>query len=312
MKVVLLTWYSECDLAKVINDEFRSRGITATSFQCVDMTLEGVLKATEDADMCLWWSWMTPPLEIATRFVEQTKSRIKHVMFNIDDPFCWTMPENDCEKRAALFHAALVCSSAALEDYAAQGCKALRVYPPVDKVLFSPKRPEEPFRFDVCMLLTNLYDSPTTYPGQLWSRRSMIETLRSMSDVSFACYGNEGVAAVAKDCYKGWCSFEGMADAFKYARVVISTHVTDANEYLNRRCIEAMACGCLVLVDDIKGIRNVLKDGVVYLKAEEALESQVRDVLTNYDSFSETRARGVEIANELGDVKTFVDTCLSI
>lgn len=313
MSVVLLTWMHEFDLAKVINTEFRSRGIDAKSFQCIGMTLDGILEATRVAKMCIWWSWMTPPLDIATEFVEQTRDRITHVMFNTIDPFCWTVPENDMAKRAALFSYALVSSRASADLYAAAGCKAITMYLPVDASLFTP-HPDPTYLYDVCMLLTNFYDDATTYPNQLWSRRSMLHILENTEDIKLGSFGNETVAEAAVKSYKGWCTYEDMAKVFKESRIVISTHVTNANEYVNRRCIEAMACGSIVMVDDIEGIRNVLQDGVVYLNKDVPLEDQVRTVLATYDTdaMQHVRRRAVAISTRLGCVKRFVDTCLSL
>lgn len=258
----------------------------------------------DNVDVILWFAWMLVPVPWL-QAGRVTHPHVQHIMVNIDDPFCWSVSEFRMKDRVRAFGRALVSSSAKLAEYAALGCKVRCAYPPI-AAQFVPKAPAQPYMHDVCFLATNLYPA-SAYPGQLWDREAMVRALDADVGVAVGVYGPETLRDVAPRTYVGWCSFAHMATVFAASRIVVSTHVVNARAYLNRRCLEAMASGAVVLMDDILGARDLLGDAVVYLDTARPFMDQVHAILREFDGagMCAVRARAPRRAASLASMDVF-------
>jgi len=259
----------------------------------------------ETPDFVVWWNWMGASPE-DLKYLSNQSTSTKHVMFNLCDPYCWTVPTNRMRERTKYYHAAIVSSQESIKNYTKFGCENVVVAHCPFSTSNAPRHSNE-YEDDVSFVLTNLYESLDEYPDQTVSRKALIEALDKDPDINFSVYGPESLKDVAPNSYKRELGFEDMLDTFATSKVVLSTHVSNAKGYLNRRTVEALSCGSLLLVDKTQGTTTLGKDVCVYLDDEKSVTDQVKEILTNYRSTNKTRRAALRYSKSHFYVPAFVE-----
>ena len=309
----IVGWGIDGDLISVWKEVLTALGHTPTFIpwlQYEDPVQQvGVRLVDEKPDYVVWWNWMGASPEDMKHLTSQCTTT-KHIMFNMSDPYCWSVPANRMRERVKFFHAAIVSSTVNTKLYAKFGCqRVVAAHCPFSAS--NLHRSSGTYDDDVSFVLTNLYDSVDEYPDQVASRRQLIEALDKEPSIRFSVYGPAHLRDVAPNSYRRELGFEEMLDTFTSSKIVLSTHVTDAKGYLNRRTVEALSCGALVLTDVTEGTKELGKETCVYLDGKSVV-NQVKAILADYKNMTTTKRSAMRYAKSRFYVPAFVEKVKSV
>lgn len=302
MKLSIVTWGEVGNnIVTASAQEFRKQGI-ATS-------LVGILKCKdhpdptqifrrrmvkENPDVVLWWFWACEFDFI--KVARDVLPNAKFVMFNWDDPHCWTYELNKMKERLQYFDMALTCSSEKLKEYQNIVPESYLYFPP-----FSPKyhryEYDEKYTCDVSFICTNLYGDKETFPNQFIDRRSLLQAFEA-SPLTFHLYGPEGIREAAPTSYQGPVDFAINRKVFSSSKVNICTHVIIAQDYLNERVVTCLASKGLLLTDPTPNLGGFLEDGthLVTMKSNDPdkVVQQARDMISKIEDYEKVKQAGME------------------
>jgi hypothetical protein len=240
----------------------------------------------ERPDGVLWWC-----LSISSDSFVRIKgalSGLKYWYFNWDEPFNWH--DAELAVKAPHFDAVFVCCQETTQRWLDHGCpRAVYCLPGFDPELFRPLEPEE-YRYDVSMVLTNLYGDRGKYPDQAVNRRELIDQLyqkQGEHGYRLALFGPEFLGDLYPESYVGYCRYEDLNQIFNESRINLTTHVIGNRAgYLNERTVTLIGSGSLILIDPIKELdQNLLDKRTCLVLDPERPVEQIKRILKNYDSY---------------------------
>lgn len=309
----IVGWGIDGDLVEVWKEVLVTLGHTPTFVPWVHyenpVAEVGAKLKSERPDYVIWWNWMCVSPEDMD-FLTKQNSATKHVLFNLCDPYCWSVSEHRMDERVKYYHAVIVSSQATGKLYAQAGCRNVVVA----HCPFSPFHTPEPsleYEDDISFILTNLYESREKYPDQVVSRRRLIEALENDPDINFGVYGPEYLREIAPRSYRRELGFDDMLNTFATSKIVLSTHVSSAKGYLNRRTVEALSCGSLLLVDKTGGT-EALEGKCVFIDDSIPINTQVKEILRNYRAHKKTKRAALRYARSNFYVAPFVEKVRSV
>ena len=303
MKIVIVAWGEVGNnIVTAAKEEFQKQGIETSIIGILkckdhpkpfDIFRKRIVK--ESPDVILWWFWACDFdfIKIARGATPDSLQ----VMFNWDDPHCWTYKLNKMKDRLQYFDMTLVCSSEKLEEYRKIVPESHLYFPP-----FSPKYHyhdyDEKFSCDVSFICTNLYGDKDMFPDQFVDRRSLLQAFEK-SSLNFHLYGPESIKAAAPTSYQGPVDFAINRKVFSSSKINLCTHVITAQNYLNERVVTCLASKGLLLTDPTPGLGGFLQDGehVVTMKSNdpEAIVKQAEDIIACIGEYEKIRERGKEV-----------------
>lgn len=262
MSVAIVGWWDEGhpNVIGAVAAVWRSMGTRVTF---IAETAVPRVATWRDFTLVVWWNWVCMPID-ALAADRATNTDTRHVMFNWDDPFCWRVATNRTAERAALMDAVFVSSSARLGAYTAAmrpDATVQLLYPPVSAATHAPGRSLTSARVrpDVVFIFTNLYTDRVFTDVEVPIRRQpLLQALEAADDLVLHVYAPPSYQAQFPRSYKGEISYHINAAVFEHAALALSTHVIQAENYLNERCMTILASGGVLLVDDIAGHGNGL------------------------------------------------------
>jgi spore maturation protein CgeB len=266
MKISLVGSYNLADGYLGAANALRNRGAIVdfipAHFYFSEFGDKDVSKIIEDLreqspDVVLWWRSETLNYNDMQTICEKYKA--KHVLFSWDDPHSWENRHNYIADKCEFFDTVFSCCESSLKDYIRNGAKEAFYLPPgFDPEVHYPEFSEE-HQCDISVVCTNYYDSSVSYFDHL-NRREMLEYLIArFPQLKIDLYGSGHFQTDFPDNYRGWLPFTESRKVFHNSKINISTHIRpDGDRYINERSMQIIGSGGLLLVDNVKGIENIL------------------------------------------------------
>lgn len=235
-----------------------------------------VLKAVTDGehDFLFWWQ---PKNSIWTDLLHSIRGQIPLVGHSIDDPYIQDSPNCPIDLLRQ-FDLMLTCCEGSIDWYNQHDIRATVGFTPCDADRHGRAQPKHDYYADFCFTATNIYPM-SDFPKQLVDRCEMVREAAKIGIVKLfgpcdgrrndwldKAHGGFTVEEMAEyvdlEC-GGFLNHEETASAFASSRFTLNTHVRpDGYAYINRRVIEAMACGSCVVTDRVVGMETYLRDGI--------------------------------------------------
>jgi hypothetical protein len=287
MKILMVCWY---DPGEGIYPayELLSRHYQVQTFPYLVEKQGGLLSllSNQQFDVILFWAMCVSEAE-TFRLVREKCPHSKIVLFNWDDPHAWTISCNQMTKRAPYIDLVLTSSAESVPWYLKNGSKkAIVCYP-----TYSPNRhrfePSPEYKCDISFICTNLYTS-SEFNTQLLSRKGLLDSIYKLhceGRIQFDLYGFPFLQDHYPRCYKRQIVYEENYKVFSSSRICLNQHVYNGDQYLNERTITIMASGGVMLVDRIRGIDTILRDGydcLMYSSIDECID-KMRMILGRED-----------------------------
>lgn len=239
---------------------------------------------TERPDGILWWC-----LAISTDDFIKLKqvNCIKYWYFNWDEPYNWINCE--LEKKAPYFDCVFISCLETVKNYLNCGTRqAVYCLPGYDSEIFYPIENVE-YKYDISIVLTNLYGDSTKYPDQIVNRNQLIDDIYNelpKHGYKLSIFGPELLKNIYPDAYIGYCHYSKLNSIFNASKINLTTHVVGNKEgYLNERTVTLIGSGSLILIDPIKGLDLHLQSekNCLYLNLDDPI-GQIVDILSNYEN----------------------------
>jgi hypothetical protein len=245
--------------------------------KCPDYLNKLVQKMEEVApDVVIWWFIGIPESEI--RVIMQQNRSIHHILYNPNDPYCWSNAE--FIQKVANFN--LVISPCNV--YTSQYKDHLYSPPPFSPMFHHPPtllpKTNTDYDCDISFCITNLYPH-ANYPNQYINRREIIDKLVQMTDIKFHLYGPQFLKDIYPTVYKGYVQFADTCRVFHRSRINLSTHVE--KNTINERTITILASRGGVLLSDLPIIGEAGEFIGFTLHSINELETTVRKILQMTD-----------------------------
>ncbi len=236
---------------------------------------------SENPDICLWWRAET--LNGLEFHKIRKKVTGKFIMYSWDDPLQWEL-HKEMPYKCRFLDAAFSCCQDSVEMYKEYGVPVSEwLLPGFDPEVHYPEE-DESYKCDVSMVCTNLYDGKKITKHDHFSRKELIDKiLEKFPDIDFRIYGSKEFEDIYPKNYFGWVHFTESRKVFYNSKISLCTHIRrDGNKYINERVCQILGSGGSLLVDNVKGIENVLypQTFMSFNSIEKCLES-IEDIL-NY------------------------------
>lgn len=234
-----------------------------------------------DLDVVLWWHFDVRRSELIT--IKQASPSCRHVLFNWDEPYTWTM-RNDWGETVQLIDGVVTTCKETLDRYRALGVACCTVAYPGYSV-WSPNDDVagvEHARNMASFAYTNDYASLTSYPHQTINRQHFISTLEELV------------------LFPGTISFAQTLLLFKISAMNACTHVSNKfSGYLNERVSNVLGNTGLLWVDNVVGLEDMLIDGwSCVVMQRDLLALQVAHVKKNKFFYDRIRNTGQYVAQQ--------------
>ena len=302
MKIVIVAWGEQGEnIITASSDEFRNQGLDTELIGilcCKDhqdpVSVFNQKLSNANPDIILWWFWACDLEFIKTAKV--TCPAAVHIMFNWDDPHCWTYKLNCMEDRLVYFDMVLACSSEQLNEYQKVVPSSHLYFPP-----FSPKYHyydySDMYACDVSFICTNLYENKEMFPNQFVDRKALLQAF-DKSSLNFHLYGPDSVKEAAPRSYKGSIDFATNRQVFSSSKINLCTHVMIARDYLNERVVTCLSSKGLLLTDPSPGLGGFLKDGehVITMKSNnpDQIVKQAEEMVERIREYDKVKVQGQE------------------
>jgi hypothetical protein len=253
-------------------------------------------------DVILWW-FAGIPTDDMEKIVHHSYNhipKIKHILFNWDDPFNWD--SYDLAGKAKYFDTVFVCSADKLDEYIKYGTtNAVVLYPGYDPsihhiILDDDIDDEKTYTCDISIICTNLYANNTDFPNQYINRKELIDNIymnQKTHNYIFHIYGPEAFRDIYPDSYKGYVSYENTNKVFNYSKINICTHVHyNKFKYLNERSVLILGSGGLLYVDPLNGVNEIEPNKDCITIDKDNYITQIVSILHNYDNYYHLRHNG--------------------
>eukprot|EP00466_Bigelowiella_natans_P005334 jgi/Bigna1/136851/aug1.36_g11559 len=264
---------------------------------------------TERLDRVLWW--ILPRRVETVREIQISTPEVRHGVYNWDEPHIWRSDTNWGEK-TKLMDVVMVSCSSSLARYPARTPK-FRVDPGVDLKHFRPSTGRRRYLYDVSLICTNLYEDTRRFPMQLVSRPKILALLaEKLPHARVALFGPEGFREQYPRIYAGMLSYEDLPRAISQSAVNLCTHVeTEEEGYLNERVAQVLACGGLLLTDQVAGSESFLRPGRNCILMDlRSLDRQLESLVQSPRSYDPVRKAARETAEERFSAKGFAQKLL--
>lgn len=243
-------------------------------------------------DIILWW-FINIKTDDMDYIVKNTKCI--NIYFNWDEPYNWV--HCDIASKAKLWDIVFVCSEEKLADYIKYGTKKaiwlLPGYDPIINCLLKNDDIANKYDCDISFICTNLYENTDEYPDQIFERKKLVDELyksHTENKFIFHIYGPKFLETIYPLAYRGYITYDNQNLLFNKSKINLCTHVNNKYKYLNERCIMIAGSGGLLLVDNIKGINEILDENS-YIVIENNISQQVLSILDNYDKYIDKRLK---------------------
>lgn len=255
----------------------------------------------EKPEYILWWILFLDSNSL--REIVNYDHNVKHLYFNWDEPF--NFESIDAKSKAKFLNHAFGTCTESMQRYLNYGSlKANCLYsgysPRTHYPYFVVKKDNEirydfskiKYRHDISFAFTNLYEDSEKFP-QIINRKNLVDNLylNQKSNYNFAIYGPENLKDKYPDSYECFIKFDDQNKMFNESRINICTHcISTWNGYLNERVFLIMASGGLLLVDPIKGVDSILKNGYncIFINPTKVV-SQIKKIISNPDYYNRIR-----------------------
>lgn len=226
--------------------------------------------AAESAAAAVLWWYMGVPYHVMSQMVAAV-APLPQYLFNWDDPFVWSLPENEMELKASLFDCVFVSCEESTQWYLQHGAKrAVYLLPGFDPDVHFPSAEETPpparavdvniEEVDVSICCTNFYkeNSSNSYSSQLSPTR--YEILRALAKhldthpgaFSVAVYGPSWLKSDFPEFYRGEVPYSRTREVFCRSKINICTHVVgDRVGYLSERVSLVLGSGGFLWMDKV-------------------------------------------------------------
>jgi hypothetical protein len=305
-KIILVTYYGIYEQFIYIKEslELVYEVINFPYRHYIDNFDEGTLKTKmkELLDLkpkyVLWWI-----LDIKTnnlREIHNYNHNVKHIYFNWDEPFNFDVV-NAKQKSKYLNYVFGTCQESMHKYIDSGALHANCLYTGYSSKIHYPYFIKDTgydfskikYRHDVSFVLTNLYENKEMYPDQVIDRKVLVDNLylNQKSNYKFAIYGPSKFKELYPNSYVDYIKYNDTCKLFNESKINICTHVIGNKAgYLNERVFLIMASGGLLLIDPIKGIDKILKNGYncIYINPTKIV-SQINKILSNSDYYNKIR-----------------------
>lgn len=252
-----------------------------------------------DPKMILWWNWETS--KEALFYIKKNTKDIAHYLFNWDHPFCLTEWDNNKNRKITsknIWDTCFVTGDCKLEEYIKSGSDNayyLRMF--ADEETHFPEY-DEKYECEVSFVCTNLYEEKDKFPGQLFDRKTFMQNLID-AGIDVKLYGPENLKNDFPDNYCGFIHFMENHKVFYNSKINICLHVTNDNKYFNERVGTILASGGLLFCDKVKGIEEILNDGVDCIFIDENnYVKQIKTILQNYEHYNYIKKNAIQTAKQ--------------
>jgi hypothetical protein len=185
------------------------------------------------------------------------------MFYNCYDPHSWNIPECDIINKSKNFDVIFTCCKDSIKKYD----NAIFLPPGWRKGEFNAQ-----YKCDVSMCVHSLHSN----------RKALIEKLNNL-DIDFNLYGNESLKEYSS--YKGEVSYDEVSDIYSSSKISITTHIIDyASCYVNDSEIRICGNQSLLLRDNNRDSFFDTNESVII---EDDIETQVKDILNNYDCYKD-------------------------
>lgn len=307
-RIAILAWYNTpLDQIKVAIEEFSRYGHQVISVDADTLLrLFSQDKREDEPDIILIWN---------RHQVENVLPKIRHqfngkiILFNWDDPHA--VRRSDLLNHVkGLDHVFSTCRSTE-KMYLDHGATTWTYLPPFYSNKWHYQEIETKYSHDVALVCTNFYKDKQEFSGQLISRYDLVKALDSDPEINFGLYGPKSFRDEFPRSYRGQINYADNHKVFASSKINLSTHVEDGIGYTNERCITILGSGGLLLVDPINDWQNLFGLGCLVMKScnVDEVVVQIKEILSNYSSYEETKKLGLDIVKKY-EIKKWVKTIL--
>lgn len=309
MKLLITTYYGFRESLILVNESLTGAGLEVFDYPLMmkhneisDGVIDEITQIINDnnIDIILWWYFNVP-----SNIIEQIKinTKITFWIYNWDHPYDWDINKN-YEKAKFIDVAFITCEeSDSTSTWVKHGAgDAVCLYPGFSSrihypILFENNNDLEIYGCDISICCTNLYYGDA-YPNQYINRKILIDDIYNNQHLGykFKIFGPEYLKELYPDSYVKFINYEETNKVFHYSKINLCTHVLcDRDKYINERVFLILASGGILLVDDIKGIREVLGDSCFYLNKTNYID-QIVSILSNYDDYLDYKFKALELS----------------
>ena len=235
-------------------------------------------------DIILWWYFYILVNDL--RKIKGKHPDIYHIFFNWDDPYSWAGDSHLPEKCQFLDLAVITCKET-LDCYTKNGAKKAIFCPPgYDPKINFRQSVDNKYKCDLSFCCTNLYQDKKHFPDQVINRKKLIDELVKDSEINFHLYGPDFLSKIYPNHYKGLVVYKDLNKLFNSSKINLCTHVVSNKDgYINERTVLVLGSGGLLLVDQVKGLDDIIPtDCFIFLDTENYV-TQIKKILnSDYDS----------------------------
>lgn len=283
MKIFILCWFDEpLEAIKIVAREFTNIGHIVDmcgNFNHIDFNMFCFNKVCIfDPDFIIVWN-----IYQDKELLEKLSCRYKLVMFNWDDPH--VLRNKDFVNTIKYYS---VCFTSCLESREIYNKYSKHVYllPPVDHNIHYYDFNNE-YICDIAVVITNLYEDENYFSNQIINRYKLITELIKYFNVNI--YGPEYLGKIFYGQFRGFIPYELNRKVFSSAKLVLNTHVENAEGYFNERTLHIMACSGLMLIDNIKSSSILNNCCIILDDSIEKIIKQIKNILDNIDDYDHIR-----------------------
>jgi hypothetical protein len=293
--LVIVTYYGIYDQFINIQESLKKLGYDIVDFpykKYYDDDRKKSLQIFEDIiknnkpKIILWWILNMDPEFIG--HISKCDKKIINIYFNWDEPYNW----NHIEASKKIIHMDMnfITCLESIKRYTDLG-KVLTFcqYTGFSERIHYPMN-DAKYEHDISFMCTNLYDNEKMYPDKIVDRKKIIDKIyRGQKDnnYKFSIYGPEFLKNHYPESYMGFADYKKGADIINKSKINLCTHVVgNMKGYLNERVFLILACGGLLLVDDVPGVEKILINRINCITiCENKIVEQIKKILNDYPSY---------------------------